>query len=139
MDATRNEGHDNRPQILLVEEETHEREALREHLAQAGYAVRCAENSDDALALLAATSSIAGIVTDAHVPGRIDGFELAALVRKEHPHLAVVMTSGHSDSSSGPVPDGALFIGKPNLLEYLVPALHRLIDQTREPDDQLRR
>jgi hypothetical protein len=40
--------------------------------------------------------------------------------------MAVILTSGHSDETSGPVPDGATFIGKPYLLEYLVATLRKL-------------
>jgi hypothetical protein len=39
------------------------------------------------------------------------------------------MMSGHSDASSGPVPEGADFIAKPYLLEHLAPTLHRMIDR----------
>jgi hypothetical protein len=60
-------------------------------------------------------------VTDAHVTGTIDGFELARLVRERWPAIAVVMMSGHSDASSGPVPEGADFIAKPYLFEHLAP------------------
>jgi FixJ family two-component response regulator len=69
-----------------------------------------------------------GIVTDAHVPGRVDGFELAGTVRRRWPAVAVVMMSGHSDAASGPVPDGGVFVAKPYVLSHLVSALNRLID-----------
>src|SRR3712207_4127310 len=118
------------PLVLLVEEETHERVAIREHLAEAGYAVLEAENTDQALGLLNNRSDVRALVTDAHVPGQIDGFGLARVVRERWPLIGVVLMSGHSDASSGPVPDGAEFIAKPYLFSYLVPTLERLIQLT---------
>jgi DNA-binding LytR/AlgR family response regulator len=60
-------------------------------------------------------------------PGSIDGYELARVVRERHPDLAVVLISGHSDASSGPVPEGGAFVAKPYLLEHLVPTLRRMM------------
>jgi hypothetical protein len=41
--------------------------------------------------------------------------------------MAVILTSWHSDETSGPGPEGVAFIGKPNLIEYLVPTLRELV------------
>jgi DNA-binding response OmpR family regulator len=116
-----------KPMILLVEEEPSEREPIARHLQENGFSVEVVDDSDAALAFLKKRSDIRGLVTDAHVPGKIDGFELAALVRERWPDLAVVMMSGHSDESSGPIPDGGDFVSKPYLFSHLVPALNRLM------------
>jgi len=116
-----------RPVIVLLEEEEHERVVLVDHLEQAGFAVAEADDSDRALAVLAATPGAKGFVTDAHVPGRLDGFELAGRIRRERPELAIVLMSGHSDHTSGPVPEGVVFISKPNILESLATTLRRMI------------
>ncbi len=67
------------------------------------------------------------LVTDAHVSGQIDGFQLAGVVRERWPQIGVVLMSRHSDASSDPVPEGGEFIAKPHLFSYLVPTLERLI------------
>jgi DNA-binding NtrC family response regulator len=90
-----------------------------------------AVDTDAAMALLERESHVDGLVTDAHVPGRIDGFQLAAKARERWPSMAVVMMSGHSDATSGPVPEGAEFVAKPYLASHLVPTLHRLIGERR--------
>jgi DNA-binding NtrC family response regulator len=120
-------GQDGRPLIVLLEEEAHERLALVQHLTGAGFSVLEAETSDQAVSLLKRTADVKGFVSDAHVPGRIDGFALVDRVRHERPDLAVVLMSGHSDDTSGPVPEGVEFINKPNVLEYLAATLHRMI------------
>jgi DNA-binding NtrC family response regulator len=115
------------PVIVLVEEEASERQAIARHLQDAGFAVIEATDTNEAMSFLEQHTDVQGLVTDAHLPGKIDGFELAGVVRKRWPTIAVVMMSGHSDASSGPVPEGSEFIAKPYLLSHLVPVLNRLI------------
>ena len=119
-----------KPVIVLVEEEPSEQQPIADHLQEAGFAVVVFADSDAALAHLARHSDVGGLVTDTHVPGRIDGFELAAEVRRRWPKLAVVMISGHSDASSGPVPEGGDFVSKPYLFSNLVPSLNRLMGRS---------
>jgi hypothetical protein len=47
-----------------------------------------AGDTDGALALLEARTDVQGFVTDAHVTGTIDGYELARLVRERWPAIA---------------------------------------------------
>ncbi len=118
------------PVIVLVDEEPTIRQATARHLQEAQFEVLEATDSDAALTLLEKRSAVHALVTDAHLPGRIDGFELAGRARERWPELAVVMMSGHSDATSGPVPDGAEFVAKPYLSTHLVPALNRLLGRT---------
>jgi DNA-binding NtrC family response regulator len=111
--------------VLVVEEETHERDAIVEHLEQAGFAVRQAADTDEAWTTLERESAIDALVTDAHVPGALDGEALAVQALERWPQLAVVLISGHSDAAAGPVPAGTAFVSKPFLFENLVPALTR--------------
>ncbi len=117
-----------RPVIILVEEDTRQRQDILGYLNKE-FRVFEAGETDGALALLEARADVQGLVTDAHVTGTLDGYELARLVRQRWPDIAVVMMSGHSDASSGPVPDGAEFVAKPYLLEHLAPTLRRMIGQ----------
>ncbi len=75
------------PMVLVVEEETHERVAIREYLDGVGYEVLEAEDTGEALSLLQQRSDLQALVTDAHVPGQIDGFELAQVVRERWPQI----------------------------------------------------
>jgi CheY-like chemotaxis protein len=118
------------PLVLLLEEETTERAVMVEHLTAGGYRVVEASDSEEALSALSLHSDVQAIVTDAHVPGKIDGYEFAQLVRERWPQVATIMTSGHSDGSSGPIPQGGEFIAKPYLLEHLLPTLQRMLRRT---------
>jgi DNA-binding response OmpR family regulator len=116
-----------RPVIVLVDEEPTIRQAIVRLLQEASFEVVEAADSDKARRLLERTPAVHALVIDAHLPGKIDGFELAGLARKRWPDLAVVMMSGHSDATSGPVPPGGEFVAKPYLPTHLVPALKRLL------------
>ena len=122
---------DQTPVIVLVDEEPTIRDATIRYLQEASFEVMEASDSDEALRLLEKLSVVHALVTDAHVPGRIDGFELAATARRRWPDLAVVMMSGHSDATSGPVPEGGEFVAKPYLPTHLVPTLKRLLGRGR--------
>ena len=115
------------PVVMLVEEEAAEREAVTDLLRQSGFSVVTAPTTDAALAALAADPGIRGLVVDAHEPGPFDGHELAHRVRASLPHVAVVVTSGHSDDPSWSVPDGAAFLLKPDLVTGLANTLSRLM------------
>ena len=115
------------PVIVLVDEEPTIRQATARHLREAFFDVMEAADSDEALKHLGSSSKVHALVTDAHLPGKIDGHELAGLTRKRWPDLAVVIMSGHSDATSGPVPPGAEFVAKPYVTTHLVPTLNRLL------------
>lgn len=118
---------DQSPVIVLVDEEPTIRQATASHLREASFAVVEAADSGEALRHLETSSLVHGLVTDAHLPGRVDGHELAVLAREHWPDLAVVVISGHSDHTSGPVPPGGEFVAKPYLTTHLVPTLNRLL------------
>jgi DNA-binding NtrC family response regulator len=124
-------GSEPRALVLLVEEELFEREDIGRYLREAEFDVVDVADSDAAMATLKTRPEIQAVVTDAHVPGRIDGFAFAKLVRERWPHIAVIMMSGHSDASSGPIPDGGEFVAKAYLLEHLAPMLRRMIHGPR--------
>jgi DNA-binding NtrC family response regulator len=124
----RTSGSAQRPVILVVEEEAAERVAIAEHLGEAGFDVLEAGDTDEALALLERRSDVQGLVTDAHLPGRLDGSELARTVRDRRPGIRVVLMSGHSDLRDDEMPDGVEFVSKPYLLDRLAPTLRRLIE-----------
>jgi DNA-binding NtrC family response regulator len=115
--------------VILAEEDTTQRREIVRYLQENDFRVLHAADADEAMALLRSHPEAQAFITDAHIPGKIDGYELARLVRERWLDMAVVIMSGHSDASSGPVPDGAEFVAKPYLLEHLAPTLRRMIEQ----------
>ncbi len=54
-----------------------------------------AANADKALSLLNAGLSFDLLLTDIRMPGTLDGFELAQLVRAKYPSVKVILCSAH--------------------------------------------
>jgi CheY-like chemotaxis protein len=113
--------------VLIVEDEVLIRMLLSDVLRQAGYQVVEAANADEALALLTSSPEPDVLVTDVKMPGKVDGFALAAFVRRTKPDLKVIITSGHAG------PDGAVgladaFLTKPYELDAIVEHVRTLTE-----------
>src|ERR671921_242016 len=83
----------NRPVVLLVEDEP---------------LVRLTQ-----VDILQARQEINVVLTDVDMPGSIDGFEFARLVRQGWPEVAVLVISGKTSPGPGDLPQGAHFLHKP--------------------------
>jgi CheY-like chemotaxis protein len=113
--------------VLIVEDEILIRMLLAEALRQADYDVVEAVNAEEALAVLHTSPCPDVLVTDVRMPGSVDGFELAAYVRRTKPELKVIITSGHAG------PDGAIgladaFLPKPYQLGAIVSRIRMLME-----------
>jgi len=108
-----------RPTVLVVEDEILIRMMVSESLRHAGCEVVEAASADEALQVLSASNRPDVLVTDVKMPGAVDGLELARRVRKAHPGLKVVITSGHAPARNA---DGLAdaFLTKPFDLAHLV-------------------
>jgi CheY-like chemotaxis protein len=91
--------------------------AMVDAISDAGLLAIEASNADEALLTLTGRSDIALIVTDVDMPGSMNGAALAHKVRREFPHLNVVVVSGVLPKPD--LPDGVLFFTKPLADEVL--------------------
>src|SRR4051794_12053611 len=99
--------------VLLVEDESETREALREILAMNGYAVRTAANGREALDLLRAGEAPDVIVFDLRMPV-MDGWSFRAQLKLE-PRFArtpVIAMSADGTAQAAAI-DAAQFLSKP--------------------------
>ena len=78
--------------VLVVEDEALIRWSVVSALEDAGYDTIEAGSGDAALEFLDAVDFV---FTDVRMPGQVDGLELARLVRRDHPSVHVLVTSGH--------------------------------------------
>jgi CheY-like chemotaxis protein len=81
--------------VLVVEDDDDNRELLAEFLRLEGHVVEAVADAEAALQL-ASTRSFDAVVADVGLP-RMDGLELARLLRSRTPGLAVVAVSGYGD------------------------------------------
>src|SRR5260370_10610718 len=85
------------PDILIVDDETDIRELVAGILEDEGYGARTARDSDDALAAIR-TRRPSLVFLDIWLQGsRLDGLQLLAPVKGDHPDLPQVMISCHGN------------------------------------------
>jgi nitrogen-specific signal transduction histidine kinase/ActR/RegA family two-component response regulator len=113
--------------ILVVEDNEDVGKFSTELLQDLGYVTRRADNARQALALIAADESAFDLVfSDVIMPG-MNGVELAKIIRREYPHLPVVLTSGYSSVLAENIDHGFELIQKPYSVEALSRSLRRAI------------
>jgi CheY-like chemotaxis protein len=109
--------------ILLVEDNEYVGKVSCELLQDLGYATEWAADARQALDLIAKDQWAFDLVfSDVIMPG-MNGVELATVIRKRHPHLPVVLTSGYSSALAESAHHGFELISKP----YSVEALSRIL------------
>ncbi len=82
--------------VLIVEDDPKVRRLTVERVRCLGFNVEVAESGDDAFAMLLSGTHVDILFSDLVMPGALNGYDLAAKVTKELPHLKVLLTSGYA-------------------------------------------
>ena len=117
----------NQPVILMVEDEPLVRLTQVDILREAEIWVVEAQDADEAFELLKTRPDIRAVLTDVNMPGSMDGFEFARLVRQGWPEVGVLVISGKTGPGPGDLPPNAAFLHKPILPDDLVAALRKVM------------
>ena len=97
---------------LVVEDDPMQREMICVLLEESNYNVIQCESAEAAeLVLDKCSNSLALLITDVSLAGRMNGVELAHIATSRNPQLDVVVTSGRALPE--PLPRGAKFWSKP--------------------------
>ena len=80
--------------ILVVEDEALIGEMVAEALQEQGFHVFLASNGPDALRYVELGAAVDALFTDIHLPGGMNGSELARRVRSLRPEMPIVYASG---------------------------------------------
>ena len=84
--------------ILVVEDEPLIRLIVVEELTESGFEVCQAETGDAAVGMNdAGRRNLSLLITDVHMPGKLDGFAVATLVRDRYPNAPIIFTTGRPD------------------------------------------
>ena len=112
--------------VLVVEDNADVGDFATSALQDLGYGSVLARDGAQALAELSADASRFDVLfTDVVMPG-ITGVELAQQVRKSHPHLPVILTSGYSHVLAENGSFGFELLHKPYSLEQLARVLQKV-------------
>jgi len=119
--------------ILIVDDEESIRRTLGAILSDEGFSIQFAENGVTALKAIAegmtAGKLPAAVILDIWMPG-LDGLEVLARIKSDHPSLPVIMVSGHATIATAVKATrlGAVdFIEKPLDLNAIVQAVRRVL------------
>jgi signal transduction histidine kinase len=85
--------------VLVVEDNAEVAGVTVALLEQLGYRTLFADNASTALARLKGRDKIDLVLSDIVMPGAMNGIELAGEIRRQYPHLPVLLTSGYSESA----------------------------------------
>jgi two-component system, response regulator PdtaR len=122
-----------KPVVLVVEDELLVRILQVDILREAGFRVAEAQDADEAFEMLRRRVDVRVVLTDVDMPGSLNGFEFARLVKQGWPELQVLVISGKTAPGPGDLPQGVAFVAKPIRPATLV----RLIGELTSAADQI--
>ncbi|MGY9049290.1 MAG: ATP-binding protein [Rhodobacterales bacterium] len=93
-----NESERKSARILIVEDEADVLTVLQKLLNAAGYATIAARSGDEALAIHTQDPNFDLLLTDIVMPGKVQGNDLALLLRRIRPDLPVIFMTGYASS-----------------------------------------
>jgi CheY-like chemotaxis protein len=120
-----------RPAALIVEDQPFIGMVASDILGESGFDTFHACNAADAVSVLGDHPEIEVIVTDAQLPGAVDGLEFARRLSRDWPDVRLVVTAAGPALAQSDVPAGARVLHKPYAsgeLRTLVVAGELLLD-----------
>jgi two-component system, response regulator PdtaR len=107
--------------VLVVEDESVIRMSAAAVLLDEGFGVLEAEHANAAKALLEARAGDVHVLfTDIHMPGEMNGLQLAHHTSWCWPWIAIIVTSGRGMPRWTDLPEGCRYLPKPYQHEHLI-------------------
>jgi DNA-binding NtrC family response regulator len=122
----------NLSQILVIDDEPANRQALTLLLTRAGYEVQEAASGEEALEILQKTP-FEIIITDLFLPG-VSGIDILKRVKEDSPYTNVILITGHASAESAveAMKEGAFdYITKPFNFEQLKVLIAKALEKSR--------
>jgi len=122
----------NLSQILLIDDEAHNREALTLLLAGAGYQVQSAASGEEALKILQHTP-FEVVISDLFLPG-VSGIDILKQVKEDSPYTNVILITGNASAETAveAMKEGAFdYITKPLNFEKLKILVAKALEKSR--------
>lgn len=103
----------NRPAALIVEDQPFVGLVASDILRESGFETFHAFDAGDAAALLEAHPEIELLITEAELPGEVNGIELCHRISRERPGVQLVVTAAGQSLSQSDIPTGTTVLRKP--------------------------
>ncbi len=118
--------------VLIVEDNPKVRRLSVERIRDLGYETSEAPHGDAAYEMLSDGLDVDVVFSDLVMPGDINGYDLAELIKQEFPHVQVLLTSGYaSDVVTGSISGADSFdiLHKPYRQSELATRLYALLEK----------
>lgn len=116
--------------VLLVEDNPEVAEATCELIRALGCQVTHLDSADAALPWLQARhQSVDLVISDVIMPGQASGIDLAAMIRREYPALAVLLVTGYTKELCRAIEEGIAVLPKPFGAETLQQAMQGALNK----------
>lgn len=125
-------GADGGVTVLIVEDEPLVLDMISQELIDQGFAVLEADTAEAALSIIESGQPIDVLFTDIRLPGEMDGWRLAAIVRESNPTLPVIYATGYTVERAAQVP-GSVFLKKPYKPSTIAETIRSLVDNGAAP------
>jgi DNA-binding NtrC family response regulator len=124
------------PTVLVAEDDVIVRIVIADDLRFAGFEVIEAGSGTEALAHLSTDRHVDLVLSDVHMPGRLNGIDLAVIVKDRFPQTRIILCSGSTDAQEMIGISGIPFIDKPYRPETIIALVtlllkHGEIDHSR--------
>jgi len=128
--------------VLLVEDNEEVAAGTEALLTMMGHHVTYVFNADTAATVLEAARADAAtdfpfdvVLSDIHMPGQMNGIDLAEMLQRFEPHIPVILVTGYAEELDRARQMGARVLSKPfdiALLDSLLRAIRERVDATRD-------
>ena len=115
------------PTVLVAEDDVIVRIVIADDLRLAGFEVIEAGSGTEALAHLSTDRQVDLILSDVHMPGRLNGIDLAEIVKDRFPQTRIILCSGSADAQEMVSISGIPFIDKPYRPEAVIALVVQLL------------
>jgi CheY-like chemotaxis protein len=118
------------PLVLVTEDDQLVQDVVEEALAEGGFETAVARTGEEAVGLLKADhTQYRALVTDIHLKGELDGWDVARTAREINPTLPVVyMTAAAADEWPSKGVPNSILLSKPFAPAQLVTAVSQLLN-----------
>jgi len=119
-------------QILVIDDEAHNRQALTLLLSHSGYQVQSAVTGEEALEIME-KSPFEIIITDLFLPG-VSGIDILKRVKEDSPYTSVILITGNASAETAveAMKEGAFdYITKPFNFEKLKVIVAKAVEKSR--------